>query len=166
MRQAGGDASLLICLYIHVFNKQRSVIPRMNTHNHTVQLDTQPAEVRHLLETTVTSFVRWDILAALNEEGPHSLMALDSLAQFVGREPAQLIPELGALVSLGVLEREQDDSQTSYRLRDDQWQTVEQFVSMCEDPDFRLLVIGWIWDTMKTEEPAQKTSTEDREGST
>lgn len=138
----------------------------MNTNNRIAQLDTQPPEIRHLLETTVTSFVRWDILAALNEEGPDSLLALDRLAEFVGREPAQLIPELGALVSLSVIERRQEDGHTLYGLRDEQWQVVEQFMSMCEEPEFRLLVIGWIWDHLDVEEPAHEPDTDEREAST
>lgn len=129
----------------------------MNSQDRAAQIDTQPPEIRHFMETTVTSFVRWDILAALSEAGPHTLLSVDRLAQFVGREPAQLIPELGALVSLGAIERRQDDSHTRYRLRDEQWQLVEQFITMCEEPDFRLLVIGRIWDTMNTDEPAAGT---------
>lgn len=123
----------------------------MNMHERTAQLTAQPPQIRHLLETIVTSFIRWDILVALNEDRSSAPMSLESLARFLGREPAHLIPELGALVSLGMVERRQADNHTYYQLHSDQWPVVDQFVNMCENPDFRLLVIGRIWDNMETD---------------
>lgn len=103
------------------------------------QLEAQPAAIRSLLEDAVTTFTRWDILEALASS---SEMTIETLAMYVGREPASLIPALGALVTHRLVERQQHSDETRYRLCSERRAVVEQFRGMCEEPAFRLLVIA------------------------
>jgi hypothetical protein len=94
------------------------------------------------LKNQVNSFVKWD-LVRLFHENPNTADTPENIARYAGRDPTAIEVELAELVESGVLQCETVNKMTVYSLVADQEMRnlIEQFVSACDDRQFRVKAI-------------------------
>lgn len=99
----------------------------------------------HFLRGKVNTFVKWDLVRFFHDN-PHLAETAENIAQFTGRRPGDLVDELDELADDGVLQRKRVSGVYIYTLAsDDLTRTlVEQFVTACDDRQFRIEAINQV----------------------
>jgi len=105
-------------------------------------MEDMDSQLLDFLRNQVNSFVKWD-LVRLFHENPNTADTPENIARYAGRDPAAIGVELTELVESGVLHRETVGEMTVYSLVTDQEMRdlIQQFVSACDDRQFRVKAI-------------------------
>ena len=105
-------------------------------------MEDMDSQLLDFLKNQVNSFVKWD-LVRLFHENPNTADTPENIARYAGRDPAAIEVELAELVESGVLQRETVSEMTVYSLVTDQEMRnlIQQFVSACDDRQFRVKAI-------------------------
>jgi len=95
-----------------------------------------------LLQTRLTSFVKWDVLRFFHEH-PQLTDTADRIAQHTGRDVLAVEPELVQLARHHLLEMELLSGLRVYTLSDDlaTRQLIHDFFTACDDRQFRIKAI-------------------------
>lgn len=105
-------------------------------------MDDMDPRLLDLLQTRLTSFIKWDIVRFFYEN-PDTTDTADRIAQSTGRDLRTVEPELVQLARHAILEMETLTGLRVYTFSDDPdtCQLIHEFFSACEDRQFRLKAI-------------------------
>jgi hypothetical protein len=94
------------------------------------------------LREKVNTFAKWDLVRFFHDN-PHAAEIAPSIAQSIGRDYVEVQAELTNLVNANVLQVETVSNVQVYRLAEDAEtrNLIHEFVSACDDPDFRVRAI-------------------------
>src|SRR5262245_35612571 len=94
------------------------------------------------LREKVNTFTKWDLVRFFHDN-PHAAEIAPSIARYIGRELADVQHELANLVKGQVLQMKTVSDVQVYRLVDDEEtrRLIHEFVSACDDPEFRVKAI-------------------------
>jgi hypothetical protein len=100
--------------------------------------DANPALLA-FLKAKVNTFIKWDLVNFFHQN-PHTTDTADNLARYVGRNAAEIVPELDALATSGILAAQTIGGLLVYTLRDDPVtrDLIARFFAACEDRQFRM----------------------------
>lgn len=103
--------------------------------------DANPALLA-FLKAKVNTFIKWDLVHFFHQN-PHTTDTADNLARYVGRNAAEIVPELDALATSGILAAQTIGGLLVYTLRDDPVtrDLITRFVAACQDRQFRVRAI-------------------------
>lgn len=98
--------------------------------------------VLEFIRSSLNTFAKWDV-ATYFHNNPFASDSAKNIARFAGRDEAEVAIALPALVADGILQSRPAGVQTIYRLTEDSATRVQvaEFVSACEDRDFRARAI-------------------------
>ena len=94
------------------------------------------------LREKVNTFTRWDLVRFFHDN-PHAAEIAPGIAQYIGRERAEVERELANLVKAQVLQMKTVSDVQVFRLVDDEdtRRMIHEFVVACDDPEFRVKAI-------------------------
>jgi hypothetical protein len=100
------------------------------------------ARLLDFLKNQVNTFVKWDLVRFFYEN-PNTTDTADNIARYAGRDPVAIEQELADLAESGVLFREEVGGMTTYSLATDEDMRgkIEEFISACNDRQFRVKAI-------------------------
>ncbi len=99
------------------------------------------ARLLDFVREKIDTFIKWDLVRFFHDN-PYSANTAENIARFAARDPQVVATELDELAATGVLEVSDTGNRRIYRYVSDQ-QTrdlVRDFVSACDDRDFRVRV--------------------------
>ena len=99
------------------------------------------ARLLDFVREKIDTFIKWDLVRFFHDN-PYSANTAENIAKFAARDPQVVASELDELAASGVLEVSDTGNRRIYRYASDQ-QTrdlVRDFVSACDDRDFRVRV--------------------------
>jgi hypothetical protein len=102
------------------------------------------------LRQKLNSFVKWDIVRFFHDN-PHAVETADDIARALGREGDEVPEALKALTASKVLSMKTVSGTAVFSLADDpKMRTlVREFVSACDDRDFRAAAIQQVIDGLR-----------------
>jgi hypothetical protein len=105
-------------------------------------MDDVDPELMEFIQRQVNSFIKWDIVQFF-QRNPHTTDTPTQIAQYIGRDPRIVTPELRQLAMAGVLQEDDLQGLRIYTLTDDPTmrQRIDRFIQACEDRQFRLKAI-------------------------
>jgi hypothetical protein len=105
-------------------------------------MDDMDPELMEFIQRQVNSFIKWDIVQFFCKN-PHTTDTPAQIAQYIGRDPRIVGPELRQLAATGVLQEDELHEMRIYTLTDEpiMRQKIERFIQACEDRQFRLKAI-------------------------
>jgi hypothetical protein len=105
-------------------------------------MDDIDPDLLEFIRLRVNTFIKWDLVQFFHRN-PHTTDLPNQIAQYIGRDPRIVAPELKALAISGVLHEEELQGMHIYTLTldDDMRQRIARFVEACEDRQFRLKAI-------------------------
>jgi hypothetical protein len=94
------------------------------------------------LREKVNTFTKWDLVRFFHDN-PHAAEIALSIAQYIGRDIAEVERELTNLVNAQVLKMQTVSDVQVFRLADDEEtrRMIHEFVVACDDPEFRVKAI-------------------------
>jgi hypothetical protein len=94
------------------------------------------------LREKVNTFTKWDLVRFFHDN-PHAAEIAPSIAQYIGRDIAEVERELTNLVNAQVLKMQTVSDVQVFRLADDEEtrRMIHEFVVACDDPEFRVKAI-------------------------
>ncbi|MBI5928312.1 MAG: hypothetical protein HY862_03330 [Chloroflexi bacterium] len=105
-------------------------------------MDDIDPELLEFIQLRVNTFIKWDLVQFFHRN-PHTTDLPNQIAQYIGRDPRIVGPELKALATSGVLHEEELQGMRIYTLTpdDDMRERIARFMQACEDRQFRLKAI-------------------------
>lgn len=105
-------------------------------------MDDIDPELLEFIQLRVNTFIKWDLVQFFHRN-PHTTDLPNQIAQYIGRDPRIVAPELKALATSGVLHEEELQGMRIYTLTpdNDMRQRIARFIEACEDRQFRLKAI-------------------------
>ena len=103
-----------------------------------------------LLQTRLTSFIKWDVVRFFYEH-PETTDTADRIAHATGRDLHTVEPELVQLARHAILEMDTLTGLRVYTLSDDPdtRQLIHEFFTACDDRQFRLKAIYHVINQLK-----------------
>jgi hypothetical protein len=105
-------------------------------------MEDMDARLLDFLKNQVNTFVKWDLVRFFYEN-PNTTDTADNIARYAGRDPVAIEQELADLAESGVLFREEVGGMITYSLATDEDMRgqIEEFISACNDRQFRVKAI-------------------------
>ena len=102
------------------------------------------------LQTTVNSFIKWDLIRFFNHN-PHAADTAENIAHYIGRDNQVIEDDLAGLVGSGILQCADISNARVYSLvRDGEvHNTISDFVAACSDRQFRVKAIYHVIRAMR-----------------
>ncbi|MFN8452665.1 MAG: hypothetical protein U0521_29675 [Anaerolineae bacterium] len=98
------------------------------------------ARLLDFVREKIDSFIKWDLVRFFHDN-PYSANTAENIAKFAARDPQVVATALDELVASGVLEVSDTGSRRITYVSDQQTRDlVRDFVSACDDRDFRVRV--------------------------
>ena len=104
--------------------------------------DAMNPDLFDFLREKVNTFTKWDLVRFFHDN-PHAAEIALNIAEYIGREVAEVEQELTSLVEAQVLQVKTMAEVQVYRLGDDPQtrEMIHEFVCACDDPQFRVQAI-------------------------
>ena len=108
----------------------------------TYLLDDLEPTMLDFIKTNVNSFTKWDLIRFFYKN-QHTIDTAEKIAQYAGRTVPVIVRGLDDLVDSGIMVKRGVEGVLTYSLGNDEktWALMSEFVSGCEDRDFRIKVI-------------------------
>lgn len=102
-------------------------------------------ELLDFVQLWVNTFIKWDLVQFF-QRNPHTTDTPTQIAQYIGRDPRVVAPELRDLAAVGILHEEELQGMRIYTLTDDDEirQRIARFIEACEDRQFRMKAIYYV----------------------
>lgn len=103
---------------------------------------TMNANLLNFLREKVNTFTKWDLVRFFHDN-PHAEEIAPNIARFIGRDLTEVSSDLTSLVAAKVLQIRTVSGVQVYKLEDDAATRalIAEFVSACDDPEFRVQAI-------------------------
>ncbi len=100
-------------------------------------------DLMDFLREKVNTFTKWDLVRFFHDN-PHAAEIAPNIAEYIGRDAAEVEQALASLVDNRVLRVKTMSDVQVFRLVDEPatLQMIRDFVCACDDPDFRVRVIN------------------------